>query len=259
MLFFQLTDFTGFHMWHSGIDEAGRGPCIGPLIVGIVSIPASDIYLLEEKGIDDSKKMTYHERLDAYNWFQTQSKTRGWFITTLEAKPAQIDDWMATRSLNELEVEMFSHLANKLPSNTLADNGGTLFLDACDVDEKRFGDNIASRMVDWPWSDWNIVSEHGADAKYRIVGAASIIAKHERDAAIDALKIDANLDFGSGYPSDPKTIASLPNLVSGNQPNEILRWKWKTTLNAWMEQHPEKIPVRQNVEPLFPKKSLFDF
>ena len=53
-------------MWVAGIDEAGRGPCIGPLVVAIVAIPQSDISLLEQQGIDDSKKLSAQQRERAF-------------------------------------------------------------------------------------------------------------------------------------------------------------------------------------------------
>ncbi|MBT4059708.1 MAG: ribonuclease HII [Euryarchaeota archaeon] len=257
-------------MWLAGIDEAGRGPCIGPLVVAIVAIPHSDLHLLDEQGIDDSKKMTYHQRLDSYNWLQQQAKERGWVIQSFSAAPGQIDNWMESHSLNELEVEMFANLANKMQDDIKShgndstkssdsNENSILHLDACDVNEQRFGDNIATRLDSWPWKNWEILSEHGADANYKIVGAASIIAKHERDLEIDKLKEKSGLDIGSGYPSDPKTIAVLPKLVSGSEPHEMLRWAWKTTERSWQEIHDGNIPIRPHQTPLFKKKNLFDF
>ncbi len=91
-------------MWVAGIDEAGRGPCLGPLVVAIVAIPEADIPLLAEQGIDDSKKLTPEKRADCYDWLYRQSEQRGWEIDVLNAEPAHIDNWMESRSLNDLEV-----------------------------------------------------------------------------------------------------------------------------------------------------------
>ncbi len=245
-------------MWVAGIDEAGRGPCIGPLVVAIVAIPQSDISLLEQQGIDDSKKLSPERRSECYDWLYEQSQHRGWSIEVLNAMPYHIDNWMESRSLNDLEVEMFAHVANQiLPSN--GENGGILHLDACDINEQRFGDNIGARLHGWPWENWKITSEHGADAIHLVVGAASIIAKQERDTFIEKLKQEESIPFGSGYPSDPHTRAILPQLVSGSTPHQMLRWKWKTTQNAWKDSHTSPIPTRPRGTPLFKERNLSDY
>ena len=245
-------------MWVAGIDEAGRGPCIGPLVVAIVAIPQSDIQLLEEKGIDDSKKISPGRRLELHDWLYDQSQHRGWHIEDLNAMPSHIDNWMESRSLNDLEVEMFAHVANKiLPPK--GHNKGILHLDACDVNEQRFGDNISARLNNWPWGDWEITSEHGADATHLVVGAASIIAKQVRDSFIENLKQEETIQFGSGYPSDPYTRKILPELVEGDTPHHMLRWKWKTTQNAWQDMHNTPIPTRPRETPLFKERNLLDY
>jgi len=245
-------------MWVAGIDEAGRGPCIGPLVVAIVAIPQSDISLLEQQGIDDSKKLSPERRSECYDWLYEQSQHRGWRIEVLNAMPYHIDNWMESRSLNDLEVEMFAHVANQiLPSN--GEKGGILHLDACDVNEQRFGDNIGARLHGWPWENWEITSEHGADAIHLVVGAASIIAKQVRDTFIEKLKEEESIPFGSGYPSDPYTREILPQLVSGTSPHKMLRWKWKTTQNVWKDSHTSPIPTRPRGTPLFKERNLLDY
>ena len=51
-------------MWNVGVDEAGRGPVLGPLVVGAVAIPTDDIHMLIEHGVKDSKDLTHKKRLD---------------------------------------------------------------------------------------------------------------------------------------------------------------------------------------------------
>ena len=45
-----------------GVDEAGRGPAIGPLVVCALSIPIGDRGILTEIGVDDSKNLTRLKR-----------------------------------------------------------------------------------------------------------------------------------------------------------------------------------------------------
>ncbi|HJM19724.1 MAG TPA: ribonuclease HII [Candidatus Thalassarchaeaceae archaeon] len=245
-------------MWLAGIDEAGRGPCLGPLVVGAFALPEEDLPLLAEQGINDSKMLSNEKRAECYHWLCEKAEERGWRIQKLFAMPVHIDNWMENRTLNELEVGMFAHIGSELLVDDIPKKG-ILHLDACDVNEQRFGDNITARLRNWPWPEWIIQSEHGADAKHLVVGAASIIAKQNREDYIEAQKINNSIDFGSGYPSDPNTQKILPTLVSGKTPHEILRWGWKTTKNAWREVHSSEIPKRPREEPLLPEKNLFDF
>ena len=74
----------------------------------------------------------------------------------------------------------------------------------------------------------SIFSAHKADQKYPIVSAASIVAKCERDAEIAKIS-EENGYFGSGYPSDPRTIKFLEGWFSnqGEAPS-FSRKSWKT-------------------------------
>ena len=73
-----------------------------------------------------------------------------------------------------------------------------------------------------------IISEHYADETYPLVSAASIMAKVRRDSEIQKLK-DIYGDFGSGYPSDPRTRDFLRRLLSGGEEvPPIVRRTWKT-------------------------------
>tara|TARA_B100001750_G_C15519612_1_gene610344 strand:- start:53 stop:805 length:753 start_codon:yes stop_codon:yes gene_type:complete len=241
-----------------GIDEAGRGPCLGPLVVGGFALPEKDLDLLAEYGINDSKLLSNEKREDCFNWLNNKAEERGWRIQKLLALPEHIDNWMENRSLNDLEVEMFAHISNEIMSIGIPEKG-RLHLDACDVNEERFGGNVASRLMNWPYDGWEIKSEHGADTKHLVVGAASIIAKQTREKFIQEMNENESINFGSGYPSDPKTREILPRLVSGDSPHEMLRWCWKTTKKAWSETHESDIPKRPRVEPLLPETNLLDF
>ena len=53
----------------AGVDEAGRGPVIGPLVVCSVAILKKDLHLLENIGVKDSKYLTSKKRQEIYDWF----------------------------------------------------------------------------------------------------------------------------------------------------------------------------------------------
>ena len=90
-----------------GIDEAGRGPVIGPLVVGILSIPASDESMLIEKDISDSKHHSAKKRNEMYEWILQQSKERDWYVDTIICPPDKIDNAVNGEGLNILEVDLF--------------------------------------------------------------------------------------------------------------------------------------------------------
>ena len=242
-------------MWRIGIDEAGRGPVIGPLVVGALCLPEADISLLHDVGVTDSKLLSKSKREELDRWIREQAENREWEIELCISQPADIDRAMAMTNLNDHEVSLFASLARRFK----VEGGGVLQLDACDVDAGRFGNNVANRLNDWPWEGWTMDSRHGADLHCLAVAGASILAKVARDQAIRAISSEIGIELGSGYPSDPKTIAALPKLIDGEVPHDCLRWGWMTVKDAWKQVYNESAPVR-SVDPDAPpnaQRTLF--
>ena len=243
-------------MWRIGIDEAGRGPVIGPLVVGSILIPEDDLPMLKEAGITDSKLLSHEKRIQLDDWIRKTAMEREWRIELHVSTPAEIDCAMATTNLNDHEISLFASLARKLRPDV---GGGILEVDACDTDARRFGNNIASRINGWPWEDWTMDSRHSADLHLLAVGAASIVAKVARDHWIEQLSQEMGVNLGSGYPSDPHTIAAIPSLITGEQPHTCLRWGWATIQRVWEETHgcpPPQRPVDPD-GPVSAQRTLF--
>ena len=99
--------------------------------------------------------------------------------------------------LNRLEAQAMAKVISMLKPDVA-------YVDASDVLADRFGQHIQESLT----FNVHIISEHKADRNYPIVSAASIIAKVERDHAIEKLREKyAHIgDMGSGYASDPRTI-----------------------------------------------------
>ena len=199
-----------------GIDEAGRGPVIGPLIVAGVTYENDS--LLIEFNIRDSKKITPHMREHLAN--KIKKSAINYEILTINA--SDIDDMRKVMTLNELEVNAFSQVIKKLEPEFC-------YVDAVDVNEKRFGKEILSRLTYKP----TIISKHKADEIYPIVGAASILAKTIRDENIQKiatqLQKKLNLPLGSGYPADPVTKKFLTTwLETFEELPPHVRHSWKT-------------------------------
>lgn len=196
-----------------GIDEAGRGPVIGPLVIAAVVVDEKNLSKLEALGVKDSKKLTPERRKKLFN--EIIALLDDYVI--IELGPEQIDGRDGT--MNEFEVENFIKALNSLKVKP-----DIVYIDAADVKEERFGEIIGRRLNFSP----KVIAEHKADAKYLPVSAASILAKVTRDSAIEKLKEQYG-EIGSGYPSDPRTRKFLEDYYKehGEFP-PIVRRSWKT-------------------------------
>jgi len=204
----------------AGIDDAGRGPIIGPMVVAGVLFSTNRDRELIGMGVKDSKMLTPKIRSSLVGRIRALADN----VSVAEADPKAIDDVVLhgekLRKLNFLEARMMAEVINDLhPSEA--------YIDASDVNEKRFGETIRS-FLSSDLQKIKIVSEHHADRNYPTVSAASIIAKVHRDQAIERLH-DEYGDFGSGYLTDPKTMEFLRGYRrSHDKFPPIVRISWKT-------------------------------
>ncbi|HIG99443.1 MAG TPA: ribonuclease HII, partial [Thermoplasmata archaeon] len=199
-----------------GADEAGRGPCFGPLVVAGILVENDEELI--RIGVADSKQLTPRRREQLAPMIQKIASK--YEIIALPA--GDIDDLRKTMTLNELEVFVYSKIIEKLKPDVC-------YVDAVDVKEERFGRDILSHLSYKP----RMISEHKADAKYPVVGAASILAKVKRDELVrriaSELEPKLNIPLGSGYPSDPVTKKFLKTWVTqfGSLPPHV-RQSWET-------------------------------
>jgi ribonuclease HII len=201
----------------SGVDEAGRGPVIGPLVIAGVSIDENNLPKLVNLGVKDSKLLSpqRRERLAS----QIKKLALNYHIVLLS--PAEIDRVVESKrklhKLNRLEAQAMAKVIAVLKPDVV-------YVDASDILADRFGEHIAENLSFSP----KIISEHKADIKYPIVSAASIIAKVERDKVISQLQ-KKHGNIGCGYPSDPNTIKFLEDWIRkfGSYP-DFVRKSWKT-------------------------------
>jgi ribonuclease HII len=190
---------------------------LGPLTVAGVSIEKESLKELSELGVKDSKALSADQREALYVEIIGLCSTSG----SSMAFPHEIDAYVRKgrkyRRLNYLEA---IHMAKVIDGLGVEE----VFVDAPDTNPARWTNELASLLSCKP----RIVAEHRADVNYVIVSAASIIAKVERDNQVAALR-EIHGDFGSGYPSDPDTIAFLESWVQSrsSQP-EFARKSWKT-------------------------------
>ncbi|UCE09072.1 MAG: ribonuclease HII [Candidatus Thorarchaeota archaeon] len=201
----------------AGVDEAGRGPMIGPLVVCGVLVNPSDLRNLEALGLKDSKTLSSSRREQLE--LRIRDLASKIVLQTIAASEIDARRRRGT-TLNEIEVDAFAAVIQSLRPLEV-------FVDAADVNADRFGAAIAIRSG-LAAEKTRFISEHKADAKYPIVSAASIVAKVERDRRIRELHGEYG-DFGSGYPNDPKSIDFVRGLMlEGQEMPDIVRRSWES-------------------------------
>jgi len=194
-----------------GVDEAGRGSLVGPLVIAGVSINRSKIRKLKSMGVRDSKKLTPFQREKLYK--KIIKFADDYYVAKIN--PPTIDRSVNKHDLNNLEAKYMAKVILKL-------NPNISYIDSCDVNPSRFGKKI-SKLA----KNNKVKSYHHADSRFVIVSAASIIAKVNRDKAIQNLRKKHNI--GSGYPSDPKTKRFVKNYYHNmNKIPNFVRSSWKT-------------------------------
>ncbi|WP_144797513.1 ribonuclease HII [Halorubrum depositum] len=226
-----------------GVDEAGKGPVLGPMVAAaVLATPAS-----LPADVDDSKRLS-PDRREAIA--ETVRESDGVAVGVALVEPAEID--RPDTDMNTLTVrgqaravraalaeigEISGEEPPTEPIRVVADAGDTSekrfarrlgeFVEAVDEDgigDPDDGDSAALPAVD-------VEAFHGADEDDPVVGAASVVAKVVRDARMAAIgeRYPEYDGVGSGYPSDPTTRSFLRAYVAddGDVPN-CARRSWAT-------------------------------
>jgi len=199
-----------------GVDEAGKGPVMGPLTIAGVCF--NDEEIVNALGVKDSKKHAPKRR----EMFEKIIKEKCESFEILIIPASDIDDMRKVMTMNEIEVFAFTKVIKKLKPDLC-------YVDAADVNEKRFGENIKKQLP----KRTEIISKHKADDLFPVVSAASILAKTRRDYEIsliaEKLESKINKPMGSGYPADQITRSFLETWVKtyGKLPPHT-RKSWNT-------------------------------
>jgi ribonuclease HII len=200
----------------AGVDEAGRGCVIGPLVIAGYLIKEENLPVLAQLGVKDSKLLSPKKR-EALSKEITRISEKHYVV---KLAPSEIDRAVESNrklhKLNRLEAQSMAHILNALKPDQA-------YVDAADVVEDRFKHHIQEALT----IRVTVTSKHKADRIYPVVSAASIRAKVERDNEIAALK-DAYGDFGSGYLTDQKTTRFLRQwLQTHDEYPDCVRKSWK--------------------------------
>ncbi|CAL7942437.1 unnamed protein product [Xylocopa violacea] len=245
-----------------GIDEAGRGPVLGPMVYGISYAPLSRKQLLVDLGCADSKSLTEEKRDIIFDQICEQHETIGWAVDVIS--PNVIANSMYSRvkaSLNEVSMNSAIELAK------MAIEAGAriaeIYVDTVGKPEKY------QARLEQIFPDIKITVAKKADSTYPIVSAASICAKVSRDHAIRAwqfLEGSMTSNYGSGYPNDPETKKWLSENVDPvfGFPR-IVRFSWSTAERIleskalsveWEEVEDEGNPGLQKISSFFARSPV---
>ena len=183
-----------------GIDEAGRGPLIGSMVIAGVAISEDKLLDLEKLDVRDSKLMSHGSRERMFQ--QVMAIIDGYHIVHIQPKEIDARNAAGT-NLNKLEAIKAAEIIRELkPDKVVVDSPEP-------ARAQKFGHMISNYLPKDLQPE--ILAEHKADANHKIVAAASILAKVMREAEVEFLKKKYNCDFGSGYPSDPLCKDFLEN------------------------------------------------
>ncbi|MEI6092230.1 MAG: ribonuclease HII [bacterium] len=192
-----------------GIDEAGRGPVLGPMVVAGVAFDRASDDFFKAYGVKDSKQLSTKKRTEIFSLIEEEAS---WYKIAV-IWPETVDHFVASNGLNNLECDVMAELIDSIGVKT------------CVYVDSPLKPEVFTRML---YSRSKIQSQINccfkADTIYPVVSCASILAKVTRDRIIEELKSEFG-DFGSGYPADEKTRNFLYNM---KEAPFFVRKSWKT-------------------------------
>lgn len=211
-----------------GIDEAGRGPVIGPMVICGVLVDETDLGRLRKIGVKDSKLLSRDRREELEK--KIKEIVDDYILIILSAK--EIDELRKRSNLNRIEIEKILKIINIM-------NPDRVIIDAPERNTLKFKEKIRVGVRN---KNIEIIAENFADRKYHVVSAASILAKVTRDRIIDEIKRKYNIEFGDGYPSNELTQKFLKDWFRKYKTfPDFVRKSWITIENIKKNGEQKKI------------------
>ncbi len=204
-----------------GIDEAGRGPVIGPIVIAGVSLDEELKVKFKSAGVKDSKMLSIKKIYQLEKIIKEFSLDFKVVVRTAK----EIDDRFKSRkNLNYFELDEMAEIANSI-------KGDKVIVDSPSANTSKVKAYLEKKI-----KGKEITARNYADRDFVEVGAASILAKAQREREVEAIKKELSYDFGSGYSSDPRTIAFLKIINDNGRINEepyskYIRKTWLTFKN----------------------------
>ena len=211
--------------WILGIDDAGRGPVIGPMVLAGCLLNEETQRELKKLGVKDSKELTPKRREMLAEKVKEIAET----FEVVLATPNEIDgNFNGGSNLNKLEAQKMAEIINKVNKGY---NRIKVIIDCPSTGIASWTDYLKTHVENL--SNLEIVCEHKADKNHISVSAASIIAKSTRENEMDKLKKIYGTEIGSGYPSDPTTVRFLELHADKHCDKGIFRKTWETWKKAF--------------------------
>jgi len=205
-----------------GIDDAGRGPVIGPMVLAGCLIDEETEKEFSKMGVKDSKQLTPKRREFLADKIREMAET----FEIVIASPEEIDN-KSLGNLNQLEAIKMAEVINKI-------NKGfskiKVIVDCPSTNITNWKDFLKMKIENL--SNLEVVCEHKADQNHISVSAASILAKSVREKEMDKLKEKYGKEIGSGYCSDPATCKFLEKNIDSHKDEGIFRKTWATFKKA---------------------------
>ena len=211
-----------------GIDEAGRGAVVGPLVIAGAMFEENDIGKLRALGVRDSKELTKNKR--EFLEEKIMEIAKDFVVVRISAK--KIDELREEKNLNRIEIDHFCDIIKAMmPDKAIVDSP--------EVNTEKIKNEILGKLGDLKVE---VISENYADKKYPVVSAASILAKVVRDKSIEALENEIGEKIGKGYPSDERTINFLNKILDKEKKYpDYIRKSWITSKRLLSERAQRKL------------------
>ena len=210
-----------------GIDEAGKGPVVGPLVIAGALFESEDTSELSKIGVKDSKLLSPQKREELFKKIKKIAVS----YKIIKVEPREIDErFYVNTNLNQLEAIKFAEIINELKPDVA-------IIDTPTKNTKSF-ENYLKKFLN---HDCVLKCENFADLNHVEVGAASILAKVTRDREIKRIEKEIGEKIGAGYPSDPTTIKFVEKAFKFKKWLNHVRKTWFTFQRIKEEKEQTKL------------------
>ncbi|MCS7094069.1 MAG: ribonuclease HII [Candidatus Aenigmarchaeota archaeon] len=199
-----------------GIDEAGRGAVIGPMVIAGVVLEKKDQRVLKSIGVKDSKELTPKKREELYKQIESIAKN----IVAIKIPACMITNYQSKKiNLDRIEAMKMADIIKMLDAEKI-------YVDSIEQNSEKFEKMIKEHLGE---KKCELVVKNYMDESVPVVSAASIVAKVERDREIEEIKKQVKYDFGVGYSHDERTIKFIEKILqTEEEPPRYLRLRWET-------------------------------
>ncbi|MCL4387080.1 ribonuclease HII [Patescibacteria group bacterium] len=217
-----------------GLDEAGRGPVMGPMVLAGCLVEKKDEITLRRLGVKDSKLVTPNRR----GFLENEIKKIAKAFEIVVCETGEIDGAVKDGSkLTSLEADKFAEIINQI--NTGKERIKVI-IDCPSIGIRSWTNLLKPKIKNL--SNLDLIIEHKADRNYLSVGAASILAKAERERRMDLLKEKYGQEIGSGYCTDPLTMRFVEKFALKYKNDDLFRKSWST----WEEACEKLVQIELN-------------